>query len=147
MADHDVTVTRTIHTAADRVWTVLTDPDLVSEWTMGARVESTWQPGASITWSGEYDGKPYKDKGEVIEVEPESLLVHTHFSAMSGAKDTPENYHRVMWQLDGDGSSTKLTLSQSGASSAKEAEQFKDSWRTMLDQFRDVAEAGSSTPH
>jgi uncharacterized protein YndB with AHSA1/START domain len=143
MAEHDVTVTRTIHTDANRVWKVLTDPEFVSAWMMGARVESTWQAGSPITWSGEYNGKAYEDKGEVIEVEPASRLVHTHFSAMSGAEDTPENYHRVTWQLDQDGSSTKLTLTQGGATSAKEAEQFKESWRTMLDQLREVAEAGA----
>ena len=54
MAEHDATVTRTIHADADRVWKVSTDSDLMSEWMMRARVESTWQPGASITWSGEF---------------------------------------------------------------------------------------------
>ena len=146
MADHDVTVTRTIHADSDQVWKVLTDSNLVSKWMMGARVESNWRRGGSITWSGEYNGKQYKDKGEVIEIDPGTRLVHTHFSAMSGAEDKPENYHRVTWQLDGDGSSTKLTLTQSGASSAKEADQFKENWRTMLDQFRDVAEAGVNAP-
>lgn len=144
MTDHDVTVTRMIHTDANRVWKVLTDTDLVSEWMMGARVKSTWQPGSPITWSGEYNGKGYEDKGEVIEVKPGSRLVHTHFSAMSGVEDTPENYHRVAWHVDQDGSSTKLTLTQNGASSAKEAEQFKESWRTMLDRLREVAEADAA---
>ena len=143
MAEHDVTVTRTIHADADRVWNVLTDSKLVSQWMMGARVESTWQPGASITWSGEQNGKPYQDKGKIIEVDPKSQLGYTHFSAMSGAEDKPENYHRVSWRLDPDGSSTKLTLTQTGASSAKEAEQFKDGWNSMLGQFRDLAEAGA----
>lgn len=146
MADHDVTVTRKIHADTDRVWKVLTDSKLVSKWMMGARVESTWQRGGSITWSGEYNGKQYKDRGEVVEIDPGTRLVHTHFSAMSGAEDKPDNYHRVTWQLDGDGSSTKLTLTQSGASSAKEADQFKENWRTMLDQFRDVAETGVNAP-
>lgn len=141
MAEHDVTVTRTIRTDPDRVWEVLTDSELVSEWMMGARVESTWQPGSPIRWSGEYKGRAYEDKGEVIEVEPGKRLVHTHSSGMSGAEDTPENYHRVTWQLDRDGASTKLTLTQSGASSLEEAEQFKESWRTMLDQLREVAQA------
>jgi uncharacterized protein YndB with AHSA1/START domain len=146
MADHDVTVTRTIHADTDQVWKVLTDSNLVSKWMMGARVESTWQRGGSITWSGVYKGKQYTDKGEVIEIDPGTRLVHTHFSAMSGAEDKPENYHRLTWQLDRDGSSTKLTLTQSGASSAKEADQFKENWRTMLDQFRDVAETGVNAP-
>lgn len=140
MADNDVTVSRTIHASTQRVWTALTTPELVREWMMGAAVESTWQPGATVTWTGEYNGKRYQDKGEVLEVEEGRRLVHTHFSAMSGAKDVPANYHRVSWRLQPNGDSTTLTLTQSGASSAKEAEQFKSGWRTMLDQLRDVAE-------
>lgn len=141
MTDHDVTVTRTIHTNAGQVWKVLTQPDLVKRWMMGAKVNSTWKPGAPITWSGEYDGKSYQDKGEIIESEPEQRLAYTHFSAMSGAEDKPENYHRVRWMLDEQDGATKLSLRQTGATSAKEAEQFKTNWQTMLDKLRDVAEA------
>ena len=76
----------------------------------------------------------------MLEVEEGSRLVHTHFSTMSGAEDVPENYHRLTWRLKPDGDSTRLTLTQSGASSAKEAEQFKSNWRTMLDLLRDIVE-------
>jgi hypothetical protein len=61
---------------------------------------------------------------------------------MSGAEDRPENYHRLSWDLAEDNGSTKVTLTQSGASSAEQAEQFEANWRNMLDSLRDVAEAG-----
>ena len=140
MSEHEVTVTRTIHAGSDRVWTTLTDSKLVTQWMMGAAVNSTWQAGAQIRWSGEHEGKRYEDKGEVLEVDHGKRLVHTHFSPLSGGEDKPENYHRLTWRLDADGDTTKLTLVQSGAKSAKEAEQFAQSWRAMLDQLRDVAE-------
>jgi uncharacterized protein YndB with AHSA1/START domain len=135
--EHDVTVTRTIHADSTRVWDVLTGPDNVEQWMMGAKVESTWQPGASIRWSGDYDGKSFTDTGEVVEAEPGRLLVHTH---TSGGQE-----HRLRWKLDDGDGSTKLTLVQSGASSAEEADQFKQSWGAMLDQLRDVAEADSTS--
>jgi protein-S-isoprenylcysteine O-methyltransferase Ste14/uncharacterized protein YndB with AHSA1/START domain len=142
MPDHDVTVTRTVHADADRVWAALTQPDLVKQWMMGAEIESTWEPGALITWSGEYNGQTYEDKGEILEIDAGKRLVHTHFSPMSGAEDRPENYHRLSWDLAEDNGSTKLTLTQSGASSAEQAEQFEANWRNMLDSLREVAEAG-----
>ncbi|SDC02127.1 Uncharacterized conserved protein YndB, AHSA1/START domain [Raineyella antarctica] len=141
MSDFDVTVKRAIHAPADRVWATLTDPALVSKWMMGTTVSSTWKMGASITWTGEYQGKEYTDKGEVVEVEENKRLVHTHFSGMSGAEDKPENYHRLDWKLSDDGDTTMLTLVQSGAHSKEEADQFKQHWDAMLDALRDTAEA------
>ena len=142
MSEHDVIVTRTIHADASRVWATLTRPELVKRWMRGAEVDSTWEPGAMIIWSFEYEGKRYQDMGEIVEISSPKRLVHTHFSGMSGAEDKPENYHEVGWQLDDEGGSTKLTLTQDGVGSTKEAEEFKASWRTMLDSLRDVAEAG-----
>jgi uncharacterized protein YndB with AHSA1/START domain len=86
-------------------------------------------------------GQPFEDKGEVIESQPPRRLVHTHFSALSGGEDVPENYHRLAWTLRPEDGATKLTLVQSGASSAAEAEQFKASWAQMLDALREAAES------
>jgi hypothetical protein len=30
----------------------------------GATVETDWRPGSAITWSGEYNGQRYRDKGQ-----------------------------------------------------------------------------------
>jgi uncharacterized protein YndB with AHSA1/START domain len=142
VSDYDVTITRSIQAPTARVWSALTDPALVSKWMMGATVRSSWKKGDPITWNGEYEGKSYSDKGEVLQVEPGRRLVHTHFSAMSGAEDKPENYHRLDWKLAADGDATKLTLVQSGAHSQAEADQFKQNWATMLDGLRHTAETG-----
>src|SRR3712207_7239681 len=50
----------------------------------------SWRPGSPITWSGEWQGHAFEDKGEVLEVEPPHRLVVTHFSPMSGQQDVPE---------------------------------------------------------
>ena len=141
MSDYEVTITRTIHAPTNRVWRALTDPALVSKWMMGATVDSGWKKGDPITWNGEYEGKTYSDKGEVLDVDPGKRLVHTHFSAMSGAEDRPENYHRLDWKLAADGDATKLTLVQLGAHSQQEADQFKQNWAMMLDGLRDTAQS------
>lgn len=40
----------------------------------GSRVEADWRPGGRITWRGEYHGKEYEDKGEIVEVDDERRL-------------------------------------------------------------------------
>ncbi len=140
MGQHEVTVTRTIQASPSEVWACLTEPAAVAKWMMGARVESSWEKGARISWAGEYKGQSFEDKGEVLEIDPGRRLVHTHFSPMSGAEDKPENYHRLTWSLAPDGDATELTLVQDGASSAEEAEQFERNWGQMLDALRQAAE-------
>jgi uncharacterized protein YndB with AHSA1/START domain len=63
-----------VDASAARVWAALTDPEQIANYMWGARVETDWRPGSSISWSGEYQGRAYQDKGEIVEIEPERLL-------------------------------------------------------------------------
>jgi uncharacterized protein YndB with AHSA1/START domain len=126
----------------ERVWTALTDPDQIAQYMMGARVETDWNPGSKITWSGEWQGKPYQDKGEVLAAEPGRLLEVTHYSPLTGDADLPENYHTVRYELSPAGSGTAVALTQAGCESEQQAEQFSQNWQAMLDGLKKVAEAG-----
>lgn len=137
MADQDVMVTVTINADANRVWGAMTDPALVEQWMMGAKVDSTWRQGDPITWSGEYNGQRYTDTGEIVEVDPGRRLVHTHSSTMS--PDRPA--HTVTWSIDDAGNgTTRLGLTQDGASSDEEAAQFTANWASMLSALGQMAE-------
>jgi uncharacterized protein YndB with AHSA1/START domain len=126
----------------ERVWQALTDPDEIAQYMFGSRVETDWQPGSPITWSGEYDGRPYQDKGEVLEAVPGKRLAVTHYSALGGDADLPENYHTVRYELAATGSGTTLTLTQDGSTSEEQARQFSRNWQGMLDGLRQVVERG-----
>src|SRR5262252_2235114 len=84
---------------------------------MGAQVETDWRVSSPITWTGEYNGKAYEDKGEILEYVPGRRLAMTHFSPMSGAADEPANYHRVVYELDDLLNRTHVTLTQDGNAS------------------------------
>ncbi len=61
-------------------------------------VETTWEVGAPITWSGEYEGKAYEDHGTVLAGDVRAqVLSTTHFSPLTGKEDVPENYHTVTY--------------------------------------------------
>jgi uncharacterized protein YndB with AHSA1/START domain len=141
MTGQTVTASVEISASPGQVWHALTDPDLIRQYFFGTRVETTWQPGDPITWSGEYDGKAYEDKGEVVEVVPEQRLVVTHFSPMSGQEDTPENYHRVSYRLHDEGDSTRVTLEQDNTPEGAAAD-FEGTWQTMLDNLKELVERG-----
>jgi uncharacterized protein YndB with AHSA1/START domain len=129
-----------VEATSDRVWAALTDPAQIREYMMGSQVESDWRVGSPITWMGEFDGRKYEDKGEILEFEPNRRLAMTHFSPLSGAEDKPENYHHLLFELDDVGNTTRVSLSQDGNSSDEEAAHSAKNWQMMLDGLKKVVE-------
>ncbi len=130
-----------IDARGSKVWTTLTDPDQVRQWMHGTHVSTDWTVGSPITWSGEWKGESYRDKGEVLALEPERRLSTTHWSPLSGSEDKPENYHTVTYELAEDGGKTRLTLKQSNNASQEDADQMaQNNWRPMLEGLKEVAE-------
>jgi uncharacterized protein YndB with AHSA1/START domain len=107
----------------------------------GSRVTTDWKPGSSIVWKGEYEGKPYEDKGEILEVEPERRLRMTHFSPRSGDEDVPENYHTLTYELEALNGSTRVSLTQDGNDTAEAAEHSQANWEKMLSGLKATVEA------
>ena len=87
MNDLAATNSITIAAAIDEVWEALTTPDQIKRWFFGVDTETDWKVGSPLVHRGEYQGKPYEDKGEIVRFDPPELLVHTHWSDLSG---TPE---------------------------------------------------------
>lgn len=126
----------TIAAPVTDVWAALTDPAQIKEYMFGSTVETDWQPGGSITWSGEYNGHPYQDKGEIIAVEPPRRLEVTHFSPMSGAADVPENYHRLSYTLTHAGHGTLVALTQDNNVDEDAAAHSARNWQAMLEGLK-----------
>lgn len=136
MTGYTAEATTEIAAPADRVWKALTDPDEIKQWMFGSQVETDWKPGSPIRWKGEFQGKSYEDKGEVLEVEPGELLSVTHFSPLTGQDDVPENYHTVTYALAERDGGTTVTLTQDNASSQEEADHSAETWQQMLDGIK-----------
>jgi len=129
-----------IEAPASRVWTALTEPDQIAAYMFGSRVETDWEVGHPITWNGEWEGKPYRDKGQVLAYdEPERLSV-THFSPLTGQDDLPESYHTLVYELDENDGVTTVSLSQDNNGSEEEAEHSRANWQMMLDGLKKQVE-------
>jgi uncharacterized protein YndB with AHSA1/START domain len=140
MSGHVATAECEIDAPPDKVWRALTDPELIKKYMFGSEVKTDWQPGSPITWKGEFEGREYEDKGEIISVDPGRRLEVTHFSPLTGQEDRPENYHRVRYELQQTTGGTSVRLSQDNSSSAEEAEHSAASWQMMLEGLKNVVE-------
>jgi len=122
------------------VWTALTDPDVVSKAFFGATVDSDWRPGSPITFSGEWQGKAFRDHGEIVTVDPARRLEFTHFSPMTGQPDVPENYHIVTFDLAPASGGTEVTIRQTNAASEDEKKYSEQNWDTVLHNLKETVE-------
>ena len=121
-----------IEAPAERVWSALVDPDQIEKYMFGSRVETDWKVGSPIVWKGEYEGKSYEDKGQVLAYEERARLSVTHFSPLSGQDDVPENYHTLVYTLSEEDGSTRVELSQDNNGSEEEAQHSCEMWQQML---------------
>src|SRR6266511_659337 len=131
----------TIHAPASKVWEALTKPELIKQYLFGTNVISDWKVGSPITYKGEWEGKPFEDKGKILKLEPEKLLMSTHWSQLSGVPDSPENYHTVTYQLSEKDGSTDVAITQDNNANEEERVHSEQNWKTVLDGMKKLLES------
>jgi uncharacterized protein YndB with AHSA1/START domain len=129
-----------INVSADKVWNALVDPDLIREYMFGARVITDWIVGGKITWEGEWQGKPYEDKGVILQIIPQKKLQYSHYSPLAGKEDSPENYHTVTIDLLREEDKTVVSLYQDKNDSEQEKNNSEKNWSVMLAELKKLLE-------
>jgi uncharacterized protein YndB with AHSA1/START domain len=121
------------------VWEALTNPAIIKKYMYGTNTKSDWKKGSPITYSGEWQGKPYEDKGVIKEIIPEKVLHTTYYSPLSGKDDKPENYANVIYELEPmDAKKTKLTISQDNIDNEAGVATSEKNWGMVIDGMKKV---------
>ena len=129
-----------IQAPPERVWAVITDPEPRPEVMFGARTVTDWRAGSAISWQGEWEGRAFEDKGEVLVAEPPRRLVVTHWSPLSGLPDEPESYHELAFALESHGDGTRVELAQDNNATPEAAEHSRTMWASMLEGVKTLSE-------
>lgn len=122
----------TINVPIASAWDALVNPARIKQYMFGTNVVSDWREGSPIAWQGEWEGKPYEDKGVILQLKPERLLQYSHFSPLTGQEDVPEHYHTVTMELSPNGTGTLLRLSQDNNATEEDREHSEKMWIMML---------------
>ena len=133
-------VSITTNASITDVWNALVNPEAIKQYMFGTNVVSDWKEGGPIVWKGEWQGKPYEDKGVILQLKAERTIQYNHFSPLSGLPDKPENYHTVTIELSNDGAQTRVSLSQDNNSTEQEREHSENNWGMMLTSLKKFLE-------
>lgn len=118
-----------------KVWTALVDPAAMREYMFGSVVTSDWTEGSPITWEGEWQGKAYRDTGEVLRVRPGEVLQYAHAS-QGGAADR----HVVTIQLSDAEAGTRVALTQDNNPTEEARGHATRNWEQMLAALKQYLE-------
>jgi uncharacterized protein YndB with AHSA1/START domain len=121
-----------VNASKAKVWNALVNPAAIKQYMFGTNVVSDWREGRPIIWKGEWQGKPYEDKGVILQFKPERTVQYSHFSPLSGLPDKPENYHTVTIELSGEGPQTRVALAQDNNPTAQARDHSEKLWEMML---------------
>ena len=130
----------TIHAPAVKVWDALTTPSMIKEYMYGTKTVSRWKVGSPIVFRGNYNGKSYEDKGEILQIEPKKLLQYTHFSSLEGKPDVPENYRTVTFRLRPGAGKTMLSVTQNKVEDEKGRVEARKNWASVLAGIKKLLE-------
>jgi uncharacterized protein YndB with AHSA1/START domain len=130
----------TLNASPARVWDALTKPELIKEYFFGTEAVTDWKKGSPIIFRGSWEGKPYEDKGVILDIESQKFVRYTYWSSFSGSEDIPENYANISYELIPSGPATILTITQDGIKSKESLEHSASNWGMVLEGLKKLVE-------
>jgi uncharacterized protein YndB with AHSA1/START domain len=125
----------------EKVWEALTKPEIIKQYFFGTDTHTDWQPGSPVTFTGEWEGKSYEDKGTVLSVEANRFLRYDYWSSMSGIEDKPENYVIITYELqEKEEGVTRLTVTQENIPTEQMKDHSEENWNKVLGGLKTLLE-------
>jgi len=127
-----------IKTTPERLWEAITDPEIRSKYTFGARYTSDWAPGSRYEMSN--PAATLLAEGENLEVDPPRRLVQT-MVALWGEDVKAEGTSRITWEIEPVGDSCRLTVTHDQLREGAN-DQLYGGWPMILSGLKTYLETG-----
>jgi uncharacterized protein YndB with AHSA1/START domain len=129
-----------IKSPVHKVWDALVNPAQIKKYMFNSDVNSEWKVGSKITWSGEWNGKPYEDYGVILEIIPQKKLKYSHYSPLTGQPDLPSSYATVTIDISNNKNETTVKLSQDNNQTEEAKQHSEKNWKMMLEELKKLLE-------
>jgi uncharacterized protein YndB with AHSA1/START domain/DNA-binding transcriptional ArsR family regulator len=128
-----------IKTTPERLWAAITDPDIRSKYSFGARQRSDFTPGSRYEmWAPNAPG--LLGEGENLEIDAPRRLVQS-MVALWGEDVRSEGTSRVTWEIEPIGDSCRLTVTHDQLREGAN-EQLYGGWPMILSGLKTWLETG-----
>jgi uncharacterized protein YndB with AHSA1/START domain len=128
-----------IKTTPERLWEAITDSEMRSKYTFGARIASDWKTGGRYEQSHP-GGTTLLGEGENLEVDPPRRLVQS-MRALWDDDVKREGTSRVTWEIEPVGDSCHLTVTHDELRDGAN-DQLYGGWPMILSGLKTLLETG-----
>jgi len=132
-----------IEASSAEVWDALVNPATAKKYFFGATVASDWKEGSPITFTGEFNGNVYIEKGTILQCKPERLLQYSHWSNLEQLPDLPENYRNWTFRIAPDGAGVILSVSEDNIPDEAKRVRSDEFWSGVLTTIKEIVESRS----
>lgn len=117
----------------EAAWEVLATGKAFSKIYEGITVNGDWKVGGAVIWSGEWEGKAFRDEGTIITYDRPRLFVYTYWTSFWGLPRTLENNQTISNAFKAVPGGTMVTVTQSNIPSAEGRDQSEKNWHAILE--------------
>jgi uncharacterized protein YndB with AHSA1/START domain len=122
------------------VWDALVNPETIKQYMYGTETHTTWVLGSPITFTGEWQGQPYTDKGVILDINPLRVLSYSFWSPLSGTDDFEDNYTHITFHLSAFDNNTIVTITQDNLEDDEAVVKAEDNWMKVAHKMKEVIE-------
>ncbi|REA64082.1 SRPBCC domain-containing protein [Dyadobacter luteus] len=141
------TTSTAIHASPADIWQALVEPSMISQYLHGTHAESEWKVGSPITFTSEWQGKSYIDKGTILEINPERVLSYSYWSSMSGTDDYEDNYAHVTYHISHYDDESTLTITQDNLETDEDVVKAEENWMIVAGKIKSLTEKSTHSTH
>lgn len=132
-----------INAEPSKIWTILTDPKLISDWMgepeMKLEVETSWKINSPIFIRGFHHVK-FENKGVILKYIDNEILSYSHLSSVSRLPDKIANYSVLEFVLTPTNKQTTLTLCISNFPTETIQKHLEFYWRGTIHKIKEYVE-------
>jgi uncharacterized protein YndB with AHSA1/START domain len=138
---HVSTASIAIEGSSADVWDALVNPAIAKAYFFGAKVDSDWQEGGPITFTGEFSGNSYHEKGTILQCRPERLLQYSHWSDLEQLPDLPENYRNWTFRIESGNAGVVLSVTEDNIPDEGKRARSDEFWSGVLSTIKGIVES------
>jgi uncharacterized protein YndB with AHSA1/START domain len=127
-----------IRTSPERLWEAITDTEIRSKYTFGARITSDWTPGSRFEQAT--DNSQLLGEGVILESDPPRRLVQS-MTALWSDDVKAEGETRITWEIEPVGDSCRLMVTHDQLREGAN-EQIYGGWPMILSGLKTWLETG-----